>query len=295
MNDMLSRQGPATRHAAAPEGPDAALRLIAGATAMHPRPGVARNGSDDRTALRALQASERRRQVFFAKVAHELRGPMQTVSCAGAVLERELPRLSEPAAKAVAILGREIARLARLVDDMLDLARMENGKLRMIAGDARITDVLDEAVDANLALAQRAQVRIACQSAPIDAVIAGDAHRLTQVFSNLVGNAVKFSEPGAEVLISTQLQAPASVVVRVRDSGAGIEPARIEGLFGLFAQDARLHSQSGGGLGIGLALARELVELHHGTVRACSAGIGRGSEFIVTLPLARRAAADPGR
>ena len=170
--------------------------------------------------------------------------------------------------------------MARMVDDLLDAARLSTGKVSLITQRLDIREVMtDAAADIAAVTAERGQLLVVdCGAAPL--WVNADRDRLYQVFSNLLGNAVKFSDRGGRITFSADSQ-ESRVVVRVRDTGRGIDWQSLSWIFDLFAQV----QQSGrGGTGIGLSVAREIVNLHHGRIEARSDGIGKGSEFVVTLP-----------
>jgi signal transduction histidine kinase len=178
----------------------------------------------------------------------------------------------------------------RLVDDMLDLSRIERGKLLLDRAPLDLRDVVRDAIEATAhVVGERAQhVHVATPECRL--LIRGDAARLQQVVSNLLTNASKFSPDGGRIEVSLQ-QADECGRLSVRDSGRGVPPSELHTIFEPFAQ---MHPEGGGGLGIGLAVVQQLVRLHGGTVEAHSEGEGTGCEFIVTIPLAAEAAGTLG-
>ncbi|SFM13417.1 hybrid sensor histidine kinase/response regulator [Rugamonas rubra] len=237
----------------------------------------------------AAEGASLRQTEFLSMLAHELRNPLQPMAMANELLGRltgahaELPRLH-------AVLARQLKHMVRLVDDLLDASRIQSGKVTLQRGPVSLADVLDSAVETcQPMLAQRQQV-LRRAGAPADAWLDGDAVRLAQVFSNLILNASKFSPEGSAI----ELQAGrlgGRLEVAVKDNGVGISAALQPFVFDLFTQGFRSLERAQGGLGIGLALVRTLVEMHGGAVRVRSEGIGLGSEFIVELPLAPAPAA----
>ncbi|MEE7566973.1 HAMP domain-containing histidine kinase [Xanthomonas sp. Kuri4-3] len=199
----------------------------------------------------------------------------------GGVAADQLPRFQ-------AIIEQQVMHLTRLVGDLLDVSRVGVGKLRIECRPVNLLDVLDEAmvasrpaVDARL---QHLSLRLPLQRLEVQA----DAMRLVQVFTNLLGNASKFTPEGGEVGLKVQGEGD-SVVVTVSDTGIGISAEALSHIFDPFVQDARAVVVSGAGLGLGLTVVRELVHAHGGRVVARSPGIGGGSEFVVSLPLAHAA------
>jgi signal transduction histidine kinase len=233
----------------------------------------------------AAEAARERQTVFLSMLAHELRNPMASIAVANNVmvsLGLDHPRLD----KLTAIVKRQCDHLVRLVDDLLDASRIATGKLSLHTRRLDLREVLDSALETAQPLlaarAQCAQLILPAMALPLEA----DAVRLSQLFSNLLINASKFSAPEQPITLSAT-QEGAFVVVRVRDHGKGIAACDQACIFDLFAQgaDERAHAWSGG-LGIGLTLVRAIAALHGGQVRVDSAGCGCGSEFIVELPLA---------
>jgi signal transduction histidine kinase len=230
------------------------------------------------TANDQLVDADRHRSEFLATLAHELRSPLGAIRTSASVLksERASPLDAE---RALAALDRQVAHVDRLMDDLMDAARIEQGKITLNRTRVPVRELVETALDAAqphlAARGQQAEVDV-----PPDAgEIVVDRSRLVQVISNLLHNAAKFSPAGATVSIRVRRDA-LGVMLRVVDRGAGIPPDRVEWIFGTFSQ-----LQPGSeGLGLGLALVRKLVEMHGGTVRARSAGAGQGATFEVWLP-----------
>jgi PAS domain S-box-containing protein len=228
---------------------------------------------------RSLQAETRAKDEFLAMLGHELRNPLGTLSNAVAVLERLGG--DETMRHVVAIIGRQTGHLARLVDDLLDVARVTSGKVDLQRGTVELHALAGRCVDA-LAQAGRTErhdVRLDGQPAHVHA----DAARLEQVVNNLLDNALKYTPPGGRVLVTTE-QVGDAAVLRVRDTGQGIRTDLLGRVFDLFVQEPQSLDRSRGGLGLGLALVKRLVELQGGMVAVWSAGPGQGSEFTVRLP-----------
>jgi PAS domain S-box-containing protein len=236
------------------------------------------------------EAANRAKDEFLAMLGHELRNPLGTITNAVAVLERLSADTSMR--HLTAIINRQTSHLTRLVDDLLDVARVTSGKislqaepvdLRALAG--RCLETLDHA-------GRTREHRVVLRGEPVH--VAGDAGRLEQVVNNLVDNALKYTPAGGAVTVTTE-RLGADAVLRVRDTGRGISPEVLARVFDLFVQEPQALDRTRGGLGLGLTLVKRLVELHGGSVAADSEGPGQGSEFIVRLPALARPAAEEGR
>ena len=243
---------------------------------------------DAEDAQLAAEAQSHRQIVFLAMLAHELRNPMASISVAGNVIESlkiDHVRLN----KLLAIVRRQIDHLLRLVDDLLDVARISTGKISLQTSSILLSAVIDDALEtASGFLIKRGQTTAVTLPA-LPVYLDADLVRLSQLFSNLLINASKFSPPFATIYVSASVDQD-RLVVQVKDDGQGIEPEFQASIFDLFAQGANAHEHSlEGGLGVGLALVRKLAQLHGGAVRVESAGAGCGSAFIVTLPIGEKA------
>jgi diguanylate cyclase len=234
------------------------------------------------------EQAQRRQTEFLAMLAHELRNPLAPIRTAAALLGKLHPQ--EPMLPRVqAIIERQVAHMTRLVGDLLDVSRVNTGKLRLERCAVEMIEVIDEAVDAcRPAMDARLQnfgVRL-----PTGALeVHGDPVRLAQVLSNLLDNASKYTPDGGEIGLAVGVIDNA-MVITVSDSGIGITAEALPKVFEPFVQDAHAIGFNGFGLGIGLTVVRELVEAHGGQVVASSAGSGLGSQFVVTLPLSGRSA-----
>ncbi|HKI01996.1 MAG TPA: sensor histidine kinase [Thermoanaerobaculia bacterium] len=238
-----------------------------------------------RARAEALAETDRRKNEFLAMLAHELRNPLGAIANASYLLE-QLGGGSPTMERSVAIIRRQIQHLVRLVDDLLDVSRITRGKVELRRGPLDLGEVVRHAVDTTRPLAdakeQRLRLELPAEPLPLD----GDGTRLEQVFSNLLRNAIKFTEAGGLIQITAQRDGAAEAVVRVRDDGIGIAPDLLPRIFDLFAQGEQALDRTGAGLGIGLTLVRSLVEMHGGRVEARSDGPGKGTEVEVRLPLA---------
>jgi PAS domain S-box-containing protein len=254
---------------------------------------IARDISERKRAQQALEDANRYKDEFLAMLAHELRNPLAPISNA-----LQLMRVVDPASthsvQARAIMERQLAHLVRLVDDLMEVSRITRGKIELRREALLLSSVMLSAVEtARPAIeAARHNFRIDMPSQAIE--IDGDFVRLAQVISNLLGNAAKYTDEGGEISLEASRQGD-EALVRVRDNGIGIEPDMLPHIFEMFGQVPASQRRSQGGLGIGLALARALVELHGGRIEVKSAGRGKGSEFTVRLPMARAARNAPPR
>ena len=230
-----------------------------------------------------LAAESRRKDEFLAILGHELRGPLDPMRNAIQFLQLKGP--DEPELRwARDIIDRQVQHMTRLVDDLLDLGRIGQGKLELRLEQHTLQDLVDLVVENNRSAIDAREHRLAIEMETEPLAVQADPARLNQVLSNLLTNAAKFTPPGGRIAISVERDGD-NAAIRVSDNGTGIPKDRLGWIFDLFAQlDSRPEGASGG-LGIGLSLVRRLVEMHGGTVEASSAGLGTGAEFIVRLPL----------
>ncbi|MDB5933597.1 MAG: hybrid sensor histidine kinase/response regulator [Massilia sp.] len=218
---------------------------------------------------------------FLAMLGHELRNPLAPISTAAQLLK--LPAIDERRVRyASDVIARQVDHMNRLLGDMLDVSRVTRGLVSLRPETIDLKAVLDRAVEQTRALFDSRQHRLTIELPPGPVTLQGDSTRLIQVFANLLGNAAKYTEPHGQITLA--MQAGDQVVVTVTDNGEGIAPALLPRLFDLFSQGERTPDRSQGGLGLGLALVKSLVQLHGGEVDAISAGAGHGSSFRVTLP-----------
>ncbi|WKB52091.1 hybrid sensor histidine kinase/response regulator [Eleftheria terrae] len=237
----------------------------------------------------ALRAADRRKDEFLATLAHELRNPLAPLSNGIEILK--LPRAdAEARTRVLGIMERQLRQMVRLIDDLLEVSRITTGKLALKREPLDVLGVLRSALEiAEPALRARGH-RLEAHLPEAPAWVDGDATRLAQVFSNLLNNAVKYTDPGGHIEVGAEL-GEAGVTVRVRDNGIGIAPEMQAAIFEMFMQVDKSLERGRAGLGVGLTLARQLVELHGGTLEVHSAGVGQGSEFVVRLPLSAAAPA----
>ena len=231
------------------------------------------------------QAAYKRQIAFLATVAHELRNPLMPLRLATHMLSRA--RTDEAGHnKLQATISGQVAQITRLINDLLDGSRISTGKLRLERTLVDLSDIIDLAVDTSRPAMEARNHRFSTVMPPAAIKVLGDPARLTQVLSNLLGNACKYTPEGGKIALQAAVTGDA-VLITVVDNGIGITAQALPHVFDLFVQDARAAKLSPGGLGIGLAVVRELVNAHEGQVVARSAGPDLGSEFVVTLPLAR--------
>ncbi len=263
-------------------------RVLRGADGRERMLGVVGDVTEQKKALQALEDADRRKDEFLATLAHELRNPLAPLRNSLAILQRTA---DDPATfeKASGVMERQLSHLVRLIDDLLDVSRISLDKLTLRVELADLGAVVEHAVEASRPAAERAghvlDVRLPDRPVKLQA----DRARLSQVFSNLIGNACKFTPDGGRIVVDARADG-GQAVVSISDNGIGIAPEQLGGVFEMFSQIDHSLERAQGGLGIGLTLVRRLVEMHGGNVVASSAGHGEGSEFVVTLPLTRDAA-----
>lgn len=233
--------------------------------------------------LAAAELAQRKQIEFMGVVAHELRGPLGPLGNAAALLGLAKSKDSVTP-KVKAIIERQVAHLARLVADLLDVARINTGKLRLDVHRLDLREVLHECRDATLPAVTARGQSLAVETPPGELLVNGDRVRLTQVFRNLLENASKYTQQGGAIAM-VPTSSPGRVSIVVSDNGIGIAPEALPHVFDRFVQEERAASFDTAGLGVGLALVRELVEAHDGEVVAESGGPGQGSRFVVSLPL----------
>ncbi len=230
-------------------------------------------------ARQRAESATRAKDEFMAMLGHELRNPLSPI-----VTALEILRLRTGHSAEHEIIKRQLDHMVRLVDDLLDVSRIAQGKLSLSKQVFDLAGAVDAALEMAKPLIEHKAQRVALCAAGEPLHVDGDPARLAQVFSNLLTNASKYSDRGACIEVTSR-RVGESVEVRVRDPGMGIEPAMLDRVFDLFEQQGRIIDRARGGLGLGLAIVRNLVELHGGSVHAESPGAGQGSQFVVVLPL----------
>ena len=252
--------------------------------------GIVRDITERKRTEKALRQSEtqlkeahRRKDDFLATLAHELRNPLAPI-CNALELLRRADSNEALMAPARSMMERQLQRMVRLIDDLLDISRITNGKIHLRKERLELAAVLQSAVESARPSVEARSHQLTVTSTPGPVYLDADPIRLAQVFANLLDNAAKYTEKGGHIWLTTERRTE-DVVVSVRDTGIGITAEQLPHIFEMFAQVAPALVRSQGGLGIGLSLVKGLVELHGGSVEARSAGYGKGSEFIVRLPI----------
>ncbi len=244
---------------------------------------IARDVTERKRAEAEREESNRRKDEFIAILAHELRNPLAPVRNAARYLKLTGSTDAEPR-RAVEMIERQVAQMSRLIDDLLDVSRISRGMLELRRDRVACADIVEAAVDAcrDELEAKGQTLRRVIPADPVE--LDADRERLVQVLCNLIGNAAKYTPPGGEIDLTVAVAANGTLEIAVKDNGVGIPAEKLTEIFELFVRvDHSLERQ--GGLGIGLTLVRQLVELHGGTVEARSKGLGRGSEFVLSLPI----------
>jgi PAS domain S-box-containing protein len=250
----------------------------------------------------SLREADRAKDQFLAMLGHELRNPLGTINNALAVLDTA--RYGERDRRVIEVVRRQTEQLARLVDDLLDVSRVTSGRVHLEREPVELNALARRALEALVRTGRTAAHEVVVEGEPAPAE--GDAARLDQVIANLLDNALKYTEPGGRITVRTGM-AGGHATLCVQDTGRGIDPRLLPRVFDLFVQEPQGLERSGGGLGLGLAVVKRLVELHGGAVSVHSEGRGRGAQFLVRLPAAaavadtpdapppRRTAPGPGR
>jgi PAS domain S-box-containing protein len=254
-----------------------------------------RDITERKTATAALREASQRKSEFLAMLAHELRNPLAPVRSALEILVHAGGDAGTQRS-AIETMQRQVAHMVRMVDDLLDVSRVERGSIELRRRHVDLSDVVRQSAEVVRPLFDRLQHRFSVTLPPQPIYVDADATRLSQVFGNLLNNACKFTRTGGGHVELTVEREAAHAVISVRDNGVGIAADQLARVFELFVQVDTSLERSAHGLGIGLTLVRTLVELHGGSVQATSAGIGRGSEFVIRLPTLDAAAvqADAG-
>jgi PAS domain S-box-containing protein len=235
--------------------------------------------------LAALKEADRRKDEFLAMLAHELRNPLAPIRNAAQII-----RLKGPPAPdlqwAREVIDRQVQQMTRLVDDLLDLSRISRGKIELRKRRIELAAIVNSAVEASRPLMEKwgHELTVTIPDDPI--YLDGDLTRLSQALLNLLNNAAKYTEQAGRIWLSAE-ERGGDVLIRVRDNGVGIPAEMLSRIFDMFTQVDRTLERAQGGLGIGLTLVRQLVEMHGGRVDVMSGGVGQGSEFIVRLPVSR--------
>jgi PAS domain S-box-containing protein len=248
--------------------------------------GIVNDISERKANEMMLRDADRRKDEFLAMLAHELRNPLAPIRNAIELLDPSRAPAPQDFETMRAVIGRQVRHLSRLVDDLLDVARITQGKITLRQENVSLAAAIEAAIE-TVAPALDKKAHTLKTEMPDDSLyVIGDGVRIAQVLGNILSNAVKYTPQGGEILIDVR-ESDEVVQIAVRDNGVGMSAETIPVIFELFVQSQNSLERSEGGLGIGLPLARTLVELHGGQLEAFSGGPGHGSEFIVSLPLAR--------
>ena len=236
-------------------------------------------------ARRALEAADAAKDRFLAVLSHELRNPLASIASASELLL--MPKLPDSAReKAAEVVQRQGKAMKVLLDELLDVSRLTLGRLNLAKRPVSVTTVVQQALETTRPLVQAAGHELVVKLPPHSVEVDADPLRLAQVVSNLITNAAKYTPEGGRIEVTAEVFTD-EVVIQVSDNGIGMEPSQIDRMFDLFSQGERVTGHSNSGLGIGLALARNIIELHGGWIMASSAGPGEGSQLRVGLPLLR--------
>lgn len=240
-----------------------------------------------------VRETDRRKDEFLASLGHELRNPLAPIRTSMALLGQLYPGQAQ-VRKVGEVVERQVSHLTRLVDDLLDVARINSGKIALQRQPTTLAAVLDHVTELCAAAAAAKRIAVVVEAPAQTVALFADYARVVQIIANIVSNAVKFTPPGGRVCIAAEADARL-LRIRVRDTGIGLDGAACERIFDMFEQSRQPSGQIASGLGIGLSLSRQFAEMHGGGVQASSAGLGKGSEFTVTLPVVERvdAAAAP--
>jgi signal transduction histidine kinase/ActR/RegA family two-component response regulator len=224
---------------------------------------------------------------FIAVLAHELRNPLAPIRNAV-----QLQRMTDPAEPAYdkmrEIIERQSGQLSRIVDDLLDISRITRGSLAIDKKPADVAAIVNRSIETARPNIEAGNHALEVNQSPVAMKVNCDELRLTQALTNILNNAARYTDPGGRIVVNVTRaddHGALEVKISVRDNGRGIDPGLLHSIFGMFVQGRDPLQRPAGGLGVGLALTRSLVELHHGTVEARSEGLGKGAEFIITLPL----------
>ena len=244
--------------------------------------GVATDITERKRVEEALRLADRRKDQFLAMLAHELRNPLAPIRNTVQLLKMQ-EAIDPTLAGSLNVIDRQVSHMARLLDDLLDVARIMQGKITLKVERFELTAIVNDAIETTRALIESRGQELIILKTATPLWVEGDRVRLAQVLYNLLNNAAKYTGEGGKITLSIMREG-SDAVIEVRDAGIGIAPDILPQIFELFIQADQSLAHSQGGLGIGLTLVRQLVEIHGGTITAASAGIGQGSTFTVRLP-----------
>jgi signal transduction histidine kinase len=264
------------------------VRVTALTSAVHSALRARERQYQTRAHLAEREEADRRKDEFLATLAHELRNPLAPIRNWVSLLR--LSGSAQPAGQLWEMMDRQVNHMVRLVDDLMEVSRITRGRIELRKEALNLAEVLTAAVEACRPMIESARHQVTVRLPAEALAVEADAMRLGQVFSNLLNNAVKYTDPGGQIALVARREDGAAIV-SIRDTGIGIAAEALPRVFDMFVQADARDSRAQTGLGIGLTLVRSLVEMHGGSVTAGSAGPGQGSEFVVRLPLATREAA----
>jgi signal transduction histidine kinase/ActR/RegA family two-component response regulator len=240
-----------------------------------------------------LREADRRKDEFLAMLAHELRNPLAPISAGSELLQ--MVRLDESQVRQTSeIIGRQVRHMNNLIDDLLDVSRVKRGLVELDNTALDMRHVIAEAVEQAGPIIQLKRHRLALHLPPDVMMVLGDGKRLVQIVTNILNNAAKYTPEGGNIALQAEVLNDV-VLLNIKDNGVGMPPELLSRVFDLFTQAERTSDRSTGGLGLGLALVKSLVELHGGTVKANSEGAGKGSLFTLRLPRMQRPVEQPDR
>ncbi|AEG92139.1 candidate histidine kinase, hybrid [Ramlibacter tataouinensis TTB310] len=255
-------------------GPDGRVEAVAGTT---------RDVTEMKASEERLREQDRHKDEFLAVLAHELRNPLAPIRTGLSLLHRPGP--PEAQDKTLHMMERQLGHMVRLVDDLMDISRISTGKVQLRTERTDVRDAVETALESCRPLIEASGHGLQVSLSPEPLCVEADRTRLSQVIGNLINNAAKYTPEGGRIELAASSR-DGQVVVSVSDNGAGIAPDMLPKVFDMFSQESRNLQRAQGGLGIGLALVKQLVEMHGGTVVAHSAGLGHGSTFTLALPAA---------
>jgi two-component system CheB/CheR fusion protein len=246
---------------------------------------IERDITERKGMLEALQDADRRKDEFLALLAHELRNPLGAVRNATEIM-RIAGADPHVVAQAHEVLDRQVSQLSRIVDDLIDVTRIVEQKIELRKQRVSLSSIVEASLETCRSMIEKCthRLRVNLPSKPIYLDV--DPARMAQVLVNLIDNATKYTNPGGDISLSVKAEDSSRVEIRVRDNGTGIRRELLPHVFEMFTQGVRAPEHGHGGLGVGLTLVRSLVEMHGGDVEARSEGLGKGSEFVVRLPVA---------
>jgi signal transduction histidine kinase/ActR/RegA family two-component response regulator len=230
-----------------------------------------------------VRETDRRKDEFLASLGHELRNPLAPIRTSMGLLTHLFPDQAS-VKKVCDVIERQVTHLTRLVDDLLDVARINSGKIELQPDYTTFAAVIGHVIELCAAAAAAKRIRIEQALPPDEVVLYADYARVVQIVANILSNAIKFTPAEGHILVRALVE-DGCLKVHIKDTGIGLEPAALDRIFAMFEQSRPPSGQIASGLGIGLSLSRQFAEMHGGSVRATSEGLGKGSEFVVSLPV----------